>query len=93
MCIRDRGEVGQAAFYRQIAQADTHFIEEVEKKYRPMDCEVHLVWGEKDTFIPVERGRKLAGQIAADTFTVIPTAAHVVQEDAPEAIVAALMSV
>lgn len=86
-----RGETGQAAFYRQIAQSDTAFIEEAEANYGPMDCDVHLVWGEQDTFIPVEQGERLAKLISADSFTTVPTAAHIVQEDAPEAVVAALM--
>ena len=86
------GEAGQPAFYRQIAQSDIGSIEEVEKKYRPLDCPVHLVWGEKDTFIPIERGKQLAERLSAESFTPVSGAAHIVQEDAPEAIIAALMS-
>lgn len=86
------GKVGQPAFYRQIAQSDTRFIADVESMYRPMDCDVHILWGVKDTFIPVERGEKLAGLISANTFTPVSNAAHIVHEDAPEAIVASLMS-
>jgi len=86
-----RGESGQAAFYRQIAQSNTRHIEEVEKLYLPMDGMVNVLWAEKDTFIPIEQGIRLANLIKADSFTRIPDAAHIVQEDAPEAIVAALL--
>ncbi len=86
-----RGESGQPAFYRQIAQSDTRHIEEVEKLYQPMDGIVNVLWADEDTFIPIEQGKQLAGLIKADSFTRIPDAAHIVQEDAPEAIVAALL--
>lgn len=41
-----RGAVGQPAFYRQIAQSGDQYIEEVQSRYGPMDCEVNLVWCE-----------------------------------------------
>jgi len=86
-----RGEIGQAAFYRQIAQADTRHIAEVQELYKKPEFEVHLIWGQHDTFIPLEQGRELQGLLAADSFTVIENAAHIVHEDAPEAIVGALL--
>jgi pimeloyl-ACP methyl ester carboxylesterase len=87
-----RGEVGQAAFYRQIAQADIRHITEVQQLYKKPDFDVHLIWGEHDTFIPPEQGLELHGLLAADSFTKIQNAAHIVHEDAPEAIVGALLS-
>ncbi|MCP4429643.1 MAG: alpha/beta hydrolase [Gammaproteobacteria bacterium] len=86
-----QGESGQPAFYRQIAQSDTKHIKEVQKLYKSMDGIVNLLWAEEDTFIPIDQGRQLASIIKADSFTSIPGAAHIVQEDAPEAIVAALL--
>jgi pimeloyl-ACP methyl ester carboxylesterase len=59
--------------------------------HKPPEFDVHLVWGEHDTFIPLEQGRELQGLLAADSFTVIKNAAHIVHEDAPEAIVGALL--
>jgi pimeloyl-ACP methyl ester carboxylesterase len=87
-----RGELGQSAFYRQIVQSDTKYIEEVQSLYKPMDGIVNVLWAEEDTFIPINQGEQLAGLIKANRFTPIPGAAHIVQEDAPEAIVAALLS-
>ena len=40
---------------------------------------------------PVERGRALARRIPGARFHVVPDASHLVQEDAPEAIVAAVL--
>jgi len=85
------GAAGQAAFYRQIAQSNAGAIEQVQGLYRPLECPVELVWGEHDGFIPVTQGRDLADRIGVDRVTVVPRAGHAIQEDAPEAVVAALL--
>lgn len=85
------GEQGQPAFYRQIAQMDQRYTDEVEGQYRPLDCPVTVLWGEKDGWIPLEKGRDLAGRISDRPLVVIPEAGHLVQEDCPEAIVAAML--
>jgi len=81
---------GKAAFYRQIAQADTIHIEDVQKRYTETAFETHIIWGERDTFIPISQGQELSQQIRASSFTPIADAAHLVQEDAPEALLGAL---
>lgn len=86
------GEIGQPAFYRQIAQADTRHIEELQTHYAKPEFPVDLIWGEHDTFIPPERGRKLASALQANSFTSLPHAAHLVQEDAPEALLGAILT-
>ncbi len=86
-----RGVVGQAAFYRQISQANTQHIAEAQERYRNTDFDVHLIWGERDTFIPIEQGEELKRLLSVKSFTPISNAAHIVQEDTPEAIVGALL--
>ncbi len=86
------GDLGQPAFYRQIAQSSAQCIEEVQSLYAPIDGEVHLVWGEGDTFIPTSQGKELAQLIAPNSFTSVPDAGHLIQEDAPEAIMASILS-
>lgn len=85
------GAAGQAAFYRQIAQMDQRYTDEIEPRYREIRCPVRIIWGEQDGWIPVERGRELAKRIPRSTLSIVPEAGHLVQEDAPEAIVAALL--
>lgn len=85
------GNVGQPAFYRQISQADTKHIAEAQAQYSKPPFDVHLIWGELDTFIPIAQGKELARLLSAKSFTTIPDAAHIVPEDAPEAIVGTLM--
>ncbi len=87
-----RGELGQSAFYRQIAQSDTKYIEEIQHQFAPMTCGVDLIWGEQDSFIPLNQGEQLANSLSVERLTCVQNAAHLVQEDAPEAIVAALLT-
>jgi pimeloyl-ACP methyl ester carboxylesterase len=83
------GSLGKPAFYRQIAQMDLKYTNEVQDRYSQIRCPVMLLWGVDDQWIPVEQGRKLAAMIPDRTFLEIPDSGHLMQEDAPEAIIAA----
>jgi pimeloyl-ACP methyl ester carboxylesterase len=85
------GSIGQPAFYRQIAQMDARYTDEVEDRYGEIRCPVQILWGEEDAWIPIECGRKLAAMIPGARFKPVCSAGHLVQEDAPEAIVAMLL--
>ncbi|WP_434624953.1 alpha/beta hydrolase [Pseudomonas sp. Z1-29] len=85
------GETGQAALYRQIAQMDERYTDEVQDLYPKVRCPTQILWGEDDQWIPIERGRALHKMIPGALFHPVPNAGHLVQEDAPEAIVAAVM--
>jgi pimeloyl-ACP methyl ester carboxylesterase len=86
-----RGAVGQAAFYRQIAQMDQRYTDEIEGRFEEIDCPTQILWGEEDAWIPVDRGRELVTRIPGASLRVVANAGHLMQEDAPEAIVAALL--
>ncbi|TLY59381.1 MAG: alpha/beta hydrolase, partial [Gammaproteobacteria bacterium] len=87
------GERGQAAFYRQIAQMDQRYTDEVEHRYGEIRCPVCILWGEDDKWIPIVQGRALAARIPNAVFRSVKNAGHLVQEDAPEAVVATLLGV
>ncbi|HJS90069.1 MAG TPA: hypothetical protein VJ738_08920 [Steroidobacteraceae bacterium] len=52
---------------------------------------MRIIWGEQDGWIPIERGRELAKRIPGSSFLTVSDAGHLVQEDAPEALVAAFI--
>ena len=83
--------MGQAAFYRQIAQMKQRYIEEVEERYVKPPFPVQIVWGRNDAWIAIEQGQKLADKSQAICYRATD-AGHLVQEDAPEAIVAAVLA-
>ncbi|MEE3853540.1 alpha/beta hydrolase [Gordonia sp. LSe1-13] len=84
------GREGQAAFYRQIAQADERFTDEIEPMYQQVRVPTHVIWGADDTWIPVDAGRRLHALIPSATMTEIPDAGHLIQFDAPAALATAL---
>lgn len=85
-----RGEAGQAGFYRQIAQMDQRWTDEIEPRLGEVRCPVQILWGEEDQWIPIAQGRRLAERIGGASFHPVAGAGHLVQEDRPEAIVARL---
>lgn len=89
-CAPWRGESGQAAFYRQIAQMDQRFTDAIADSIPNIRCPVSILWGQEDQWIPIERGRRLASMIPNSRFLAVPRCGHLVQDDAPEAIVAVL---
>jgi pimeloyl-ACP methyl ester carboxylesterase len=83
-------DVGQAAFYRQIAEADEVYTDQVEPLYPRIDPPVLVVWGRDDAWIPVDRAHRLHELIPGARLLEIEHAGHLVQLDQPEALSAAL---
>lgn len=75
---------GQAAFYRQIAQADERFTDEIEPLYRDIAVPTMIVWGTDDTWIPPDRAQRLQQAIPNSVVHYIEGAGHLVQEDQPD---------
>lgn len=81
---------GQAAFYRQIAQADEAYTDEVEPRYGEITEPTHIVWGAEDTWIPPDRAEQLHCRIPHSTLTLIEDAGHLLQLDASDRLTAEL---
>jgi pimeloyl-ACP methyl ester carboxylesterase len=77
---------GQAAFYRQIAQADERFTDEIEPRYGDIDVPTLIVWGTDDVWIPPDRAERLHRVIPGSVVHYIEGAGHLVQEDHPTAL-------
>lgn len=85
-----RGAVGQAAFYRQIAEADQRYTDEVEPRYSEIDVPVLVVWGQEDTWIPVDRAHRLGALIPGAQTQLVEGAGHLIQLDQPTALATCL---
>lgn len=77
------GEAGQPAFYRQIAQADQGYTDEIGHRYGEIAVPVTVCWGEDDEWIPPVKGEQLAAAIPRSELHLVPRAGHLVQLDAP----------
>ncbi|NKI33585.1 alpha/beta fold hydrolase [Wenzhouxiangella sp. XN79A] len=80
---------GQGSFYRQFAQADERFTDEFEPLLARMRCPVHVLWGEDDPWIPIERGRRLGERLGVEILP-LPGVGHLPQLEAPEQVGEAL---
>ncbi|NGO71971.1 alpha/beta fold hydrolase [Streptomyces boncukensis] len=83
-------EAGQPAFFRQIAQNDHRWTEEAERHYAALDLPVLVCWGAEDQWITAQNARRLAERIPGARVRLIEGAGHLVQEDAPAELCAAL---
>lgn len=81
------GPDGQPAYYRQIAQADERFTDEIQDRYPSIAIPVLVCWGTDDAWLPSTRGEQLAASIPNARFERIDGAGHLVQEDAPAALI------
>ena len=84
------GDIGQAAFYRQIAQADQRYTDEIQDRYGEISIPTLVCWGQDDAWIPAARGQELAALIPGAHLEPIAGAGHLVQEDAPAELTSAL---
>jgi pimeloyl-ACP methyl ester carboxylesterase len=82
------GAEGQAAFYRQIAQADQRHTDEIEPLYPTIRIPTQLIWGAEDPWIPVERAHRLASRIPGSRLTIVDDAGHLLQLEAPDELTA-----
>ncbi|MGH3447275.1 MAG: alpha/beta fold hydrolase [Nocardioidaceae bacterium] len=81
---------GQAAFYRQIAQADQRFTDEIQDRYGEIAVPTKVIWGREDSWIPVDRATRLAQMIPGAELAIIDAAGHLIQYDAPVQLAVAL---
>ena len=85
-----RGAEGQAAFYRQIAAADQRYTDDIEPYYPEVDMPVLVVWGQQDTWIPVDRAHLLGELIPQAKTYLVEDAGHLIHLDQPAALATCL---
>ncbi|WP_326797663.1 alpha/beta fold hydrolase [Streptomyces sp. NBC_01808] len=83
---------GRPAFYRQIAQADQRYTDEIQPRYGGIDLPTLICWGTDDTWIPVAKAHELHALVPHAGLELFEGAGHLVQEDAPAELTAALQT-
>ncbi|MDW6094521.1 alpha/beta hydrolase [Vibrio rhizosphaerae] len=81
------GEQGKAAFYRQIAQADSKFTDAFQDKFVEVNAPVLILWGEEDQWIPCEQAYVLQSKIEGAKLVTVPNTGHLVIEENPAMLV------
>lgn len=72
---------GKKAFYKQIAQMDQRYTDEVQNRYSEIKIPTKILWAEEDNWIPIQKGKELHSLISSSEFVSIPKAGHLLQID------------
>jgi len=78
---------GKKAFYRQIAQMDQKYTDEIEDHLFQIKNETRILWGEEDNWIPLKIGKQLHKKLPNSSFRAIPESNHLMQIDKPNEII------
>lgn len=84
-------DAGRAAFYRQMAQGEQRYTDDIQPRYGEIDIPVTIAWGVEDTWIPVAKAHELATAIGTEPPRLIAGAGHLAQIDAPAQVTAELV--
>jgi pimeloyl-ACP methyl ester carboxylesterase len=85
------GERGQAAFYRQYAQASEDDTIEIRDKLDSIRIPVRILWGREDRWLPPAYAAEVRAHVPHAEFMWIDDAGHLVQEDGPAELLAHLL--
>jgi pimeloyl-ACP methyl ester carboxylesterase len=86
------GPVGQAAYYRQVAQFDERYTREIEPRYGEIRTPTLVLWGEQDGWLAHEFGGRLADAIPDARLLSVANAGHFIPEDQTRFVADALAS-
>jgi pimeloyl-ACP methyl ester carboxylesterase len=80
------GSIGQAAYYRQVAQFDERYTREIEPRYGEIRTPTLVLWGEQDGWLAPDFGRRLAEAIPNAHLLAVANAGHFLPEDQPRSL-------
>lgn len=86
------GPEAKSAFYRQIAQADQRYTEEVEAFLSTIRIPIQIVWGAEDAWLPVEQASRLHDAIPHSVLTVVAAAGHLLPLQQPRQLAKLLLN-
>jgi pimeloyl-ACP methyl ester carboxylesterase len=84
------GEEGQRAYFRKLEQIDEDQTAMLEPRLAEVGIPAQVIWGEEDSWLSPELGRRLANALPNATLELVPGAGHFATEDQPAAIASLL---
>jgi pimeloyl-ACP methyl ester carboxylesterase len=85
------GQAGQERWVDQVVSVSHTDTAEVVDRLDQLAAPTLVLWGEHDTWLTPDVGRRLAAAIAAARLRTVPAAGHFLPEDAPDAVADALL--
>ncbi|MGL1664136.1 alpha/beta fold hydrolase, partial [Vibrio parahaemolyticus] len=68
--------------FQQIRQLTPYYLNAVASDLPRLTVPTSIIWGERDSVMPVKLGQRLNRAIPGSTLTVIPGAGHLILNDA-----------
>ncbi len=87
---RYAGNAGQQRWLDQVAGFSDDDTRDVVAGLDQITAPTHVIWGERDQWLPLDTAERLRDAIPGAELTTIPDAGHFLTEDAPEATTTAL---
>jgi pimeloyl-ACP methyl ester carboxylesterase len=81
------------AAVRTLRSFDVRYVEDLAEIHRRIQVPVHLVWGERDVFFPVERAEPMKATFPEASLTVVGDAGLFAHEERPAEVAKALLPV
>lgn len=69
-------DTGQRAYYRQVGQFDYEYTDRLEDLYPTMEVPTLILWGEEDTWVEIDVGRRLQKLIPDARMSELTDAGH-----------------
>jgi pimeloyl-ACP methyl ester carboxylesterase len=85
------GQAGQERWVDQVVSVSHTDTTEVVDRLDQLAAPTLVLWGEHDTWLTPDVGRRLAAAIPAARLRTVPAAGHFLPEDAPDAVADALL--
>lgn len=85
------GAEGQPALYRQMAQGDQRWTDELEERYGEVRIPTLVCWGTEDTWLTPDKGERLAASLPDAELHWLEGSGHLAQEDAPAQLTARIV--
>ncbi len=83
-------DLGKEVLFQQVRNLVPYYLNAVGDDLRHIDAPTLIVWGERDTVLPVRLGHWLNRTIPGSQMVVVPNAGHLMLNDAPAAVARAL---
>ena len=79
-------DLGKEVFFQQIRKLVPSYLNAVGADIAHISCPTLLVWGERDTIVPLKWGERLHRAIAGSQLQIVSGAGHLILNDAPDAV-------
>ena len=84
-------DLGRECLFQHIRQMLPEYTLAVASDVKRLEIPTLIVWGEQDQVTPLTIGRRLASDIPGARLSVVPSAGHLILDDAPDALGRALV--